>query len=167
MELVRSDADAENKSFFLNVAKKLLINNSFKLIFNYRLGYFFQSRGNSILCKLLQYRQIKRFSCQISYKAKIGKKISFPHPIGIVIGDGVEIADNVRIWQHVTIGSHGKKGFDQEYPKIKSGVRIFAGSVIIGGVELGEGSTVGALSLVSRSIAPNVTVAGIPAKPVR
>lgn len=167
LDLVRSDADAENSSFILQVARKLLVNNSFKLILNYRLGYFFNTRRNTLICKLLQHRQIKRFSCQISYKAKIGKKIFFPHPIGIVIGDGVQIADGVKIWQQVTIGSHGKLDRELEYPKINSGVRIFAGSVVIGGVELGEGSTIGALSLVTKDVAPNMTVAGIPAKPIR
>ncbi|WP_163379876.1 serine O-acetyltransferase [Cyclobacterium sp. SYSU L10401] len=167
LELIRSDAGAEKGKFFLKVAKKLLISNSFKLILNYRLGYFFQTRGNAWLCKLLKHRQIKRHSCQISYKAKIGKKISFPHPIAIVIGDGVQIADRVKIWQQVTIGSHGKAGTDLQYPKIGSGVRIFTGAVVIGDVQLGENSTVGALSLVTRDVAPNSTVAGAPAKPIR
>ncbi|WP_114752586.1 serine O-acetyltransferase [Pleomorphovibrio marinus] len=166
MGQIRSDAKAERGNAWRKILKKLLLSNSFKLILNYRLGHYFHKRGNRLLCEWLKHRQVKRYACQISYKAIIGKNILFPHPIGIVIGDGVTIGDNVKIWQQVTIGSHGKKGEGLQYPVIGDDVRIFTGAVVIGGVHLGQACTVGALSLVNRDVSSGATVIGIPAKPV-
>jgi dTDP-4-amino-4,6-dideoxy-D-glucose acyltransferase len=45
-------------------------------------------------------------------------------------------------------------------------VIVGAGSVLLPGVTLGEGSSVGALSLVREDVEPGVVVAGIPARPV-
>lgn len=46
-------------------------------------------------------------------------------------------------------------------------VVIGAGSVVLPGVEIGEGGAVGALSLVARDVAPGSVVAGTPARHVR
>lgn len=59
--------------------------------------------------------------------------MKLPHPIGIVIGDGVIIKDNVMVFQQVTFGSHGRKEKEMRYPIIESGVKIYAGAKIIGG----------------------------------
>lgn len=45
-------------------------------------------------------------------------------------------------------------------------VIVGAGSIVLPGVELGEGCAVGALSLVRRDVDPLTVVAGTPAKPV-
>jgi len=42
---------------------------------------------------------------------------------------------------------------------------VGAGSVVLPGVELGEGAAVGALSLVSRSLPPWTVSVGVPARP--
>lgn len=103
-------------------------------------------------------------SCEISPLAQIGKKVKFPHPLCIVIGEGVKIGDNVKIWQQVTIGSHGKKGAPLEYPVINDNVRIFAGATIIGGIKIGTGATIGAHSVVTSDIPDHTTAVGSPAK---
>lgn len=161
---IKKDLDNKHGSNLICFFKKILLSNSFKLLLNYRIGRYFFIRGNLLTCKFLQHRQIKRFSCQISYKAQIGTKLNLPHPIGIVIGDGVVIGDNVKIWQHVTLGSHGKKGEELKYPVVEDGVKIFAGSMIIGGVNVKKNSIVGGLSLVLSDVEINSKVAGIPAK---
>lgn len=103
---------------------------------------------------------------EISHKAVIGRNLKLPHPLGIVIGEGVVIGDNVKLWQRVTIGSHGRKGEGMAYPVIGDHVRVFVGSTIIGGVKVGNHSTIGAHSLVLSDVEPGKTVAGSPAKPV-
>lgn len=165
--IIKTDLDNKHGSNFLCFCKKILLSNSFKLLLNYRIGRFFFQRGNLLICKLLQHRQIKRFSCQISYKAEIGAKLSLPHPIGIVIGEGVVIGNNVKIWQNVTLGSHGKKDEKLNYPVIEDGVKIFAGSMIIGGVNVKKNGIVGGLSLVLSDVEINSKVAGIPAKVIK
>lgn len=103
-------------------------------------------------------------SCDLSPLAQISKSVQFPHPLGIVIGDGVIVRENVKIWQQVTLGSHGKKGETMNYPVIESDVRIFCNSSVIGGVKVGKGAIVGAHSLVLNDVPEGSTVAGTPAK---
>lgn len=102
-------------------------------------------------------------SCDISPKAKIGRKLKLTHPLCVVIGDGVIIGDNVKIWQQVTLGSHGKAGQSMA-PVINDGVKIYVGSTIIGGVTVGCNATIGAHSLVLADIPAGKTAVGSPAK---
>lgn len=138
---------------------------SFRLILNYRIGHYLSQRRNivfNIFIMYLKKKQLLKYSCDISYQAKIGKNIRFPHPLGIVIGVGSVIEDNVMIWQNVTLGS---KGADTKaYPHIRSNVKIFSAAQIIGGINVGENSRVGAFSLVLKNIPDNSTAVGIPAQ---
>lgn len=138
---------------------------SFRLILNYRIGHYMSKRRNilfNILIMYLKKRQLVKYSCDISYEAKIGKNIRFPHPLGIVIGVGSVIEDNVMIWQNVTLGSKGAN--TKVYPRIKSNVKIFSTAQIIGDVTVGENSKIGAFSLVLNDVPDNSTAIGIPAK---
>lgn len=166
LEFIKSDIGISKRSVFLKFLKKFFLSNYFRLMLNYRIGHFLHLRGYKFLCKLLKYRQIKIYSCQISYKCTIGKNLSLPHPIGIVIGDGVIIGNNVSIWQNVTLGSHGKNKKEIGYPIIDDGVKIFANSMIIGGVKIGENAKIGAMSLVTKNIGPYSTAIGSPAKEI-
>lgn len=161
---VRDDVNPNGKFKIKTFIRKLLFSVSFQLLLNYRLGKYFESNGILILSKFLKARQIKKFSCQISYKSTIGKGLSLPHPIGIVIGDGVTIEDNVKIWQGVTLGSHGKKEECLAYPYICSGVKIYADTIVLGDVKIGFDSTLGAKSMVLKDVPPNYIAFGIPAK---
>ena len=102
--------------------------------------------------------------CDISPKAVIGKNISLPHPLGIVIGEKVTIGDNVKIWQHVTLGSTGKRDKEFTYPVIGNNVRIFTGATIIGNVKIGDHATIGAHALVLTDVPKGATAIGSPAK---
>lgn len=103
-------------------------------------------------------------SCDLSPHAQISESVQFPHPIGIVIGDGVIVRENVKIWQQVTLGSHGKKGEIMSYPLIESDALIFCNSSVIGDVKVGKGAIVGAHSLVLNDVPDGSTFAGAPAK---
>ena len=50
------------------------------------------------------------------------------------------------------------------YPVIESGVKIFAGAVIIGSVSIGENSIIGANSVVNMNIPPNSVAVGVPCR---
>lgn len=96
------------------------------------------------------------FCCQIP--TRYWNKVMFPHPVGIVIGDGAVIGNNVRIYQNVTLGltENGVGG----YPTIEDGVSIYAGAVVFGGITVGTGSVIGANAIVSRDVPPNSVVFG-------
>lgn len=140
----------------------------FRVLLNHRIGkYFFNSRW-LVFRQIGVYYKVKlitKRNCDISYKALIGKNVRMPHPIGIVIGEGVIINDNVMLFQQVTLGSHGKKNIsNKEYPIVESGVKIFAGAKIIGGVTIGENAIIGANSIVNIDVPKDTVAVGIPCR---
>jgi serine O-acetyltransferase len=121
--------------------------------------------GAKHLGAYLRLRLHRNWGVHIHPKAKIGERVRFPHPVGIVIGAGVTVEDDVTIGQHVTIGV--KSADDRSYPVIRRGARIYGGSMIIGAIEIGEDAVVGASSLVLHDVPAGAVVAGSPARPVR
>jgi serine O-acetyltransferase len=143
-----------------------LFNPSFRLVLNYRLGRFFHLRKSApfkLLARYYAYRQATKRNCDISYRATIGNNISFPHPIGIVIGDDVVVGNNVKIWQQVTLGSHGRTGEKLSYPVIHDQVKIFAGAKVFGNVFVEAGAVIGANAVVNKNIPAGKVAVGIPA----
>lgn len=95
--------------------------------------------------------------------AKIGKNFFIDHATGVVIGETAEIGDNVSIYQGVTLGgvSTEKK---KRHPTIGNNVVVGAGATILGPITIGDNVRVGAGSVVIKSVPPNSTVVGVPAK---
>lgn len=101
-----------------------------------------------------------RYACCISPKADIAPNTVFPHPTGIVIGEGVKIDSGCTIYQQVTLG---KK--DDGYPTLGAGCTLYAGSSVLGEITLAEGITVGASALVMKDCAiPGAVLVGSPAR---
>jgi serine O-acetyltransferase len=147
-----------------NIIKRVLIElfaPGKKVYRYYKLSRWLHMSGHPFLAKLVRYRQ-GRYGCYISEKSIIHPSVKFKHSIGIVIGEGVVIEENVKIWQNTTIGSHGKQGYPQEYPYIESGVKIFAGAVIVGKVRIGKNAVIGANCVVLESVPENSVAVGVP-----
>lgn len=94
-------------------------------------------------------------------------------------GGGIEIGKTVGIGPMVKIltSVHKEEGdlsrpvlfCDLEFDKviIEDGCDIGIGSIILPGVKIGEGSIVGAGSVVTKDVEPYAVVAGVPAKVLR
>lgn len=121
----------------------------------YRYIYLYNKRF-ILTSRFLEKRFSLKYGCYISRKSKIGKNISFRHPIGVVIGEGVEISDNVVIYQNVTIGA-AKSGDAAKglYPKIGKNTTIFSGAVIVGNIKVGDGCIIGANTVLSKDLPDN------------
>lgn len=93
--------------------------------------------------------------CQIPFRYL--RTVRFPHPVGVVIGDGVRIGRNVRIYQNVTIGltenTVGPKV--TQYPMLGDEVFVYAGAVIVGGITIGSRSVIGANAVITRDVPPD------------
>ena len=102
------------------------------------------------------------FHVDIHPGAKIGSGIMLDHATGLVIGETAIIGNNVSVLHSVTLGGNGNER-GKRHPTIGNGVMISAGAKIIGNINIGEGSKIGAGSLVIKSMPAHVTVVGVPA----
>ena len=97
--------------------------------------------------------------------ASIGKRFFIDHGNGVVIGETTVIGNDVTIYQGVTLGGTGKeKG--KRHPTIENNVVIGAYAIILGNITIGDNSRVGAGAVVTKSVPPNSTVVGNPARVV-
>jgi acetyltransferase-like isoleucine patch superfamily enzyme len=108
--------------------------------------------------------------CFIENDIIIGNNVTVK--CGVYLWDGIEIDDNVFIGPNVTF-TNDKYPRSKQYPdsflkiKIKKGASIGAGSIILGGVTIGEKAMIGAGSLVTKDIPANQLWMGSPAKYVK
>lgn len=160
---IKSDLSRKSGSSIFWAAYYLLFSPQMRVLFYYRIAHWFYRNGHPRCAYALKSFQ-SGYGCYISERSIIGKSLCLPHPVGVVIGEGVVIEDNVSIWQHVTIGSHGKSDAPQKYPYVAQGVKIFAGAVIIGNLKIGENSVVGANAVVLSDVKPNAVAVGVPYK---
>jgi len=99
--------------------------------------------------------------------AKIGERFFLDHGFS-VIGETAEIGDDVTIYQSVTLGgTNPTAGIGgKRHPTLSNGVVVGSGAQVLGPIVVGAGARVGANAVVTKDVAPNSTVVGIPAKPV-
>lgn len=129
----------------------------------YRISHWLWNHNHQELAMYF-YNYISSFlNVDIHPAANIGHGIMLDHATGIVIGETSVIENNVSIMQSVTLGSTGKTTGNR-HPKIRQGVMIGAGSIILGNIEIGSKSKIGAGSVVLHTVPPCSTVIGNPAK---
>ncbi|MBL4288153.1 serine O-acetyltransferase [Vibrio fluvialis] len=116
------------------------------------------------LCEWFSNRMQRKYGVYISSKANFDESLSLKHPIGIVIGQGVNLGRNVVIFQNVTIGRSSNNV--AQYPSVGDNTTIYAGAVVIGGIHVGHNCIVGANSVVTSNIPDNSVVVGCPARVV-
>ena len=115
---------------------------------------------------------------EIQKNSKIGKNCKISSHTFIC--EGVEIEDNVFIGHNVTFindkyphatnedGSmQSEKDWEVVKTFVKKGASIGSSATILCGLTVGENSVIGAGSVVTKDIPPNVVAAGVPAKVIR
>jgi serine O-acetyltransferase len=102
-------------------------------------------------------------SCVIGRGTEFGPGFVIVHSHGIVINGKVKGGEKVHLEHEVTIGDNGAGAC----PVLGNDIYIGAGAKVIGPVAIGDGARVGANAVVVKDVAPDTTVVGIPAKPVK
>jgi serine O-acetyltransferase len=146
-------------------AEPFLYFKGFHALQAYRIAHWLWSTGEQPMALYLQNRISEVFGVDIHPAAKIGKGILIDHATSIVIGETAVVEDDVSMLHEVTLGGTGKEIGDR-HPKVRRGVLISAGAKILGNIEIGMCSRVGAGSVVLEDVPPKTTVAGVPAKVV-
>jgi len=111
-----------------------------------------------ILFKLVQVVTGIELPCE----ASIGHRFRIDHFGGVIVSGDVVFGDDVVIRNGVTIGLRraGVRGS----PKIGSRVDIGAGAKILGGINIGDDTAIGANAVVLQDVPPDSIAIGIPAR---
>ena len=130
------------------------------------------------------------YGCEIGDDVKIGAFVEIQK--GVRVGNRCKVSSHTFICEGVTLEDevfigHGVMFINDRFPRattasgelqteadwnciptiIKRGAAIGSNATILCGVEIGEGATVGAGSVVTKNVAPGAVVAGNPARVLR
>ena len=135
-------------------------------ILAYRLACRLRRSGVPLLPFAVSYVSRAVTGIEIHPDAKIGPGIFIDHGSGVVIGETAEIGENVTLYQGVTLGGTGKER-GKRHPTLGNHVVVGAGAKIHGGITIGDNVKIGANSVVVKSVPPNSTVIGVPARIIK
>lgn len=115
---------------------------------------------------------------EIQKNSKIGKNCKISSHTFVC--EGVEIEDNVFVGHNVTFindkypratNTDGTMQTEEDWEVVKTlvkrGATIGSSATILCGVTIGENAVVGAGSVVTKDVPPNMIVAGVPAEAIR
>ena len=103
---------------------------------------------------------------EIHPAARIGRRFFIDHGMGVVIGATTIIGDDVLLYQGVTLGGTGNE-HGKRHPTLHDNIVVGAGAKILGNINIGSNSRIGAGSVVVDDVPENSTVVGIPGRIVK
>lgn len=123
---------------------------------------FYENRGGVL--KWYYRFKYHKLSLKLGFSiphSNIGPGLALVHYGTIVISSECHIGNNCRIHAGVNIGANGG---ESKAANIGDNVYIGPGAKIIGNVNIGNQSVIGANAVVTKDVPDGVTVGGIPAK---
>jgi serine O-acetyltransferase len=129
----------------------------------HRVAHAIWRRGWPVPARFLSH--IARFltGIEIHPAAKLGPGLFIDHGMGVVIGETAEVGENVTLLQGVTLGGTSLRR-EKRHPTLGDNVVVGAGAKIIGAFKIGDGSRIGAGSVVVREVPTNSVVVGVPGR---
>ena len=139
---------------------------SFWAVINHRIAHSFYTRKKFFIARSISQISRGLTGIEIHPGAQIGKRFFIDHGMGVVIGETAEIGDNVMLYHGVTLGGTGKDKI-KRHPTVGDNVLIGAETIVLGPINIGSNTKIGAGSVVLEDIPANVTAVGSPTKIVR
>ncbi len=128
-------------------------------IWGHRIAHWFWNKKRYLTARILSNFFRSKTGVEIHPGAQIGRRFFIDHGMGVVIGETTVIGDDVMLYHNVTLGgrvfTRGKR-----HPTIENNVLVGAGSKILGDIVIGQGSTVGANTVVTKDVPPGTVVIG-------
>ncbi len=138
------------------------------IVFLFRMSsVFFSKRNNPLkflfLVFVIFYYFIVEFlwGVEIKPKTKVGWGLVIFHPVSIIINPGATLGKCVILRQGVTIGNKFNRytGIESKCPRIEDNVEFGAYACVIGDINVGAGSTIGATAYVDFDVQPKSIIA--------
>lgn len=148
-----------------NTLEVLTLYPGLQAIWIHRVGHWLWSQRLYWLGRAVSHVGRVLTGIEIHPGAVIGRRFFIDHGMGVVIGETAEIGDDCTLYHGVTLGGTSwQKG--KRHPTLKNNVVVGAGAKILGPIVINEGGRVGSNSVVTREVAADTTVVGIPAHPI-
>lgn len=135
-------------------------------IWFYRIAHWFWVQGHLFTGRFISALARLLTGIEIHPGAKIGRRVFIDHGMGVVIGETAIIGNDVLIYQGVVLGGTSLER-KKRHPTIGSGVVIGSGAKLIGNIEIGDCSKIGAGSVVLKSAPKGSTIVGVPGRNVK
>ena len=130
-------------------------------VWGHRLSHWLWVHHLKLLARYVS--QLMRFftGIEIHPGAKIGRGLFIDHGMGVVIGETAELGEEVTLYHTVTLGGTSlQKG--KRHPTLGDRVTVGAGAKILGPIEIGCDSRIGANAVVVKSAPSNSVIVGVP-----
>ena len=139
----------------------LLLYSGLHAILGHRIAHWLWKNNLKFVARA--FSQLTRYftGIEIHPGAQIGKGFFIDHGMGVVIGETTEIGDNVTLYHGVTLGGVSiEKG--KRHPTLRDNVVVGAGAKVLGAIEIGKSSRIGANAVVVKPVPPHSIVVGVP-----
>ncbi len=165
IELAREDVNAvkERDPAARGSLEIMLTYPGLHAIWLHRIAHYLDMKRIPFLPRLISIWARFRTGVEIHERAEIGRGLFIDHGMGVVIGETAVVGDNVTIYQEVTLGGTGKKR-GKRHPTIGDNVVLASGAKVLGDIEIGDNSRIGAGSVVLHDVPENCTVVGVPGR---
>lgn len=131
----------------------------------HRLAHWLWIRGLKLAGRLVSHLGRFLTGVEIHPGATIGRGVMIDHGMGVVVGETAVVGDDSTLFQGVTLGGTGKQT-GKRHPTLAPRVTVGVGASVLGAITIGEGSKIGAGSVVLNDMPPHATAVGIPARVV-
>lgn len=135
-------------------------------VWGHRVSHRLWQSNHKLAARFLSQALRWATGIEIHPGAKIGPGLFIDHGMGVVIGETTEIGEDVTLYQGVTLGGTSlAKG--KRHPTVGDGVVVGAGAKVLGAIEIGRGSRVGANAVVVKPVPDDAVVVGVPGEIVK
>lgn len=122
-------------------------------IFFYRISHFLYKIHLRYLSLFISFMVRLIYNIEIHPNATIGKNCFIDHGAGVVIGETAILGDNITIYHGVTLGAK-KMEKGKRHPTIENNVILGCCSTILGDINIGHDSIIGANTTLTHSVLP-------------
>ena len=146
------------------------VSRTFRPVLTLRLCQWSKGRFSRLVARLLHRLAQGKAGIDMPSGVRAGPGLILVHGWGIVVNKEARIGSNVTLFNGVVIGRKdtiSATGRETEYPVIGNDVWIGPHAIIIGGVSIGDGASIGAGSVVTKDVPARSIEAGNPAKILR
>jgi serine O-acetyltransferase len=121
----------------------------------YQHGLYKSARALSLVAR------VASGGIEIHPGAQIGERFFVDHGCGVVIGETAVIGDDVTLFHQVTLGSSGwwkAVPGERRHPRLGDGVTVGANATLLGAIDVGDNTIIGAQSLVTSDVPADTVV---------